>query len=227
MMGRALRVIGLITVVIPVAACSAVRCQWRDPALGADAEHAARMPKRLAIVGWASPSLGGAQKEPLDAQTSHVGDVLARVAADFIKLRRNYLVYDTSVVQRSFAEACRGKIEGVLMVRALNVQGPKDDSVHLDLSVEMYACRDGALVWRVEGAANSASHVSDLAQLTESYAATLGEPSRPFVAPAFSLLQNLFGALPDVDLNDEEVGEKIELGMVEIPKAMLADLHAL
>lgn len=221
-MRRALCCLGFIWLALHTAACSAVRYQWRDASYLPGAPQPCVLPKRLAIVGWSSAALGGAQVEPADAHRPRLAELLARVAGDFIKLRRNYLVYETSVVKKSFAEGCRGKVQGVLMVRALNGRSREDGRVDLDLSVEMYACSDGALVWRVEGASQSPSRLADLAQLTDSYADELGEPSRAFVAPSFSLLQDLFGTLPDVALTDDEIGEKIELGMNRSEQTVLA-----
>lgn len=211
MMRRLVQFCALVALGAHLSACSAVRCQFRSAALAAG--QPAVLPKRLAVVGWSSPQWGGAHTDVLDLKAPHLNEVLARVAADFIKLRRNYLVYDTSVVQKSFAEACRDKVQGVLLLRALDVRLVQDDKMHLALSGEMYDCADGALLWRVEGAADSASHLAELSELTDSYAGTLGEGSRKFVAPSFILLQDLFGALPDVALSDAEVEEKIELGI--------------
>lgn len=218
MMRRAWPIVCAAALAVGASSCSAVRCQWRHPNLQSTAVSAQPiLPKRLAIVGWPPPTSADAPAEPGESQNPRVGEVLARVAADFIKLRRNYLVYDTSAVQKSFVEGCRGKVEGVLMVRALQVSRPGPDKVAMVLSVDMHRCRDGALVWRVEGAAEAPSHASELAELTDSYASALGEPARPFVAPAFTLLQDLFDGLPDVSLSDEEIEEKIELGMGPTP----------
>lgn len=219
--------LGLVLLTGQLAACSAARCQYKDPLLMGPRASEASLPKRLAIAGWSQGARSDGQKSAAQAKDPLVGDVLARVAADFIKLRRNYLVYDTVAVHRSFAEACQGKVEGVLLVRALEAGMPDRGEVHLNLSAELYRCGDGALVWRVEGAARSQSQVADLAQLTDNYVSALGEPSRPYVAPAFSLLQDLFGELPDVTLSNDEVEEKIELGCSPLSLPALAMTHAL
>jgi probable lipoprotein (TIGR04455 family) len=202
--------------------CSAVRCQWRNPALAAVGTHPPPfvLPKRLAIAGWAP--VESASSGTAGAGDNMVAAVLSQVAADFVKLRRNYLVYTTPVLKQHWAEACSGKVDGVLVVRALHVTARADAAVDLDLSAELMRCQDGALAWRVEGSGVRAAQDTALKQLTESYAEALGEPSRPYVAPAFGLLQALFSGLPDVQLTDDEVGEKIELGQATMPAPALA-----
>ena len=75
----------------------------------------------------------------------------------------------------------------------------------------LYRCSDGAILWRVEGAADSNPSDSDLQSMSHVYAQKIGPEAARYAAPVFVLLQDLLIELPDVQLSDEEVIEKIEL----------------
>ena len=195
--GRALLLLGLL---LAVGACSAVRSTYLRP--GYDGRDPAAI-KRIAVLGW-----GG-------AGAPAVGDVLARVTADQVKLSRNYMVHRVGSASQWTAgcEVAQGSpvIDGVLLLRALE-HGVRDAEASLNVAVELYRCSDGALVWRAEGSRRSASQDDSLTDLVATYGRELGTQARLYAAPAFLLLMQLLDSLPNPSLNDAEILEKIELG---------------
>ena len=185
----------IILLSLLLVSCSSVHAVYQQP--GYDGHHNDAI-KRIAVVGWASPAY------------PNLNEVLSRVTTDLIKLRKNYLVHSSGATPRSWTEMC-AKLDGVLMVRALNVQAA-DGSINLTLAAELFRCTDGALAWRAEGEKRNRSRDEDLTNLTGSYHADLGAAADTYAAPAFALIQQLIESLPDPVLNDEDVTEKIELG---------------
>lgn len=187
-------------------ACSASRCHWqRDSTL--THTTGAPIPKRLAIVGW--PQTGAILQS--DFAKTEVGLVLAHVGADFVKMRRNFLVYRTDTISRHWAEACQKPVEGVLLIRALSARTQTSDRLALEVAAELYECAQGALLWRLEGQTTTTTHDAHLSHLTQNYAETLGKNQAGWIAPSFSLLQDLLEQLPNVVLSDTEIDERIEL----------------
>ena len=190
------------------AACSQVRHTYR--AQGYDPLSRGAI-KRLAVVGWAPTEAAGA------------GPVAAQVAADLIKLRKNYLVTQASAGYAGrWSMACTNGVQGVVMVRVLRASEPKPGHVALNLAVSLLRCSDGALLYRSEVGGQSKSGEASLAQLVTSYEAAFGAEARTYAAPSFTLLQQVVAQLPDPVLDDKEVEEKIELGRA--PR--LAPAHA-
>ncbi len=154
--------------------------------------------KRIAVAGWAP------------ASHADVAPLAAQVAADFVKLRKNYLVHPPVAEKRDFAEACAG-VEGVLEVRVLEL-ATTGDEVTARVEASLFRCGDGALLWRTEGGLAASSRDVSLEKLAEAYRTRAGESAARFAAPLFAILQQLLGPLPDPVLTDDEVTEKIELG---------------
>lgn len=188
-------VLAVLCLSVSSAACSATRSVYLQAGYDGAGRDAV---KRIAVVGWAPAEHEGA------------GAVLARVAADFIKLRRDYLVQESSSLGRGWSDHCVENREGVLVVRALGVQLDGDE-VELDVAAELYRCGDGALVWRAEGDEDADSDDDDLAMMVDAYRRELGAAAARFAAPAFVLLQDLLGGMPNPVLDDDDIMEKIEL----------------
>ncbi|MBC7794557.1 MAG: MXAN_6521/LA_1396 family lipoprotein [Clostridia bacterium] len=153
--------------------------------------------KRIIVAGW-SVDRGAA---PL----------IARVAGDFVKLRKDYIVTETVGLTRGFEDACKDSIQGVLAVRVLESK-LATRQVSLRVAAELYRCTDGALLWRAEGEGNANPADESLKEMVANYATDFGEPAKTYAAPAFVVLQDVLNALPNVKLSDKEVEEKIELG---------------
>jgi len=176
--------------------------------------HCSAVHSRYTMPGY-SPTTGTAIKHVAvrawsDAQHSALGPVLALVGYRLINQRKNYLLHSQASLQLGWAEAC-GQLQGVLLIRALDVQR-QDKDTRLRLALELYRCSDGALLWRTTGSQSAENNDEDLSLLTEAYTGELGEQARPYVAAAFSLLQDLIEDLPNPPpLSDDEVEQRIEL----------------
>lgn len=181
-------------------ACSSVDHAYLSRSYNAKADDAI---KRIAVAGWSS------------TEHPEVGELLARIGSDLVKLRKNYLVYEPVALKRDFGEAC-GDLQGVLSLRAQDIQ-VEAGTVTARVVAELHRCVDGRLVWRAEAQDAVASSDADLANLTGVYVRQMGAAAERFAAPMFALVQDLIQTLPDPELNDEEVIEKIELGRFEIP----------
>lgn len=144
-----------------------------------------------------------------DEGHASAGPVLAKVAADMVKLRKNYLVFDATAMKRGWSELC-AEHSGVLTLRLLHASTDGDE-LALTLVAELYRCSDGALVYRAEAEESLEPADEDLAQMVEAYARDLGEPAKRYAAPAFVVLQDLVANLPNPVLTDDEVMQKIEL----------------
>lgn len=177
--------------------CSAVSSTYTAMRYNVMANNAV---KRITVASWA-PS-----------NEAKLGEVMAQVGSDLVKLRKNYLVYNATVFDLDWASRCEDK-QGVLVFRALNVANSLDE-LDLTIEAELWRCADGALLWRATAEESAEIHNDDLAQMTQSYAVTLGEAAVPYIAPVFTLLQDLMASLPNPQLNDAEVEEKLELGTI-------------
>ena len=186
-----------ITIACLFAGCSHVSRQYL--LRGYDV-HAPSTVKRIAVEAWAD-----------EQQAPGLAKVLAEVATDYVKLRKNYLVHPHDARASSWDTLCVEGLEGVLWVRLLEVETTPPD-VALHVSAELYACKTGALVWRIEGNRKQPSQNADLAQLVQNYANTAGQAAQVYAAPAFVLLQEMLSPLPDPVLDDHDIEEKIELG---------------
>jgi probable lipoprotein (TIGR04455 family) len=184
------------------AGCSSLRSAWAEPDYQArplpGASPRVAPIKRIRVVGWE------------DGRCPGLGDVLAAVVGDLVKLRKNYLVLGNQTARIQWAEACGANVSGVLFVRPLQC-ARSSLSVELRLSMELYACADGSLLWRAEGAQAHRSSDASLTDLVTHYTADLGPRAAAYGAPVFAVSQDLVDALPDPQLTDAEIVEKIEL----------------
>ncbi len=152
--------------------------------------------KRITVAAWATdPKLA---------------ELAAAIGTDFVKLRKDYLVYPPVVLGRDIGEACAER-DGVLVIRVLAAH-EADDEASARLSAELYRCSNGQLVWRAEGADEEEMDDEDLTHLTEVYVRNMGPLARRYAAVLFVLTQELMQSLPNPTLNDDEVLERIELG---------------
>ncbi|RYF05850.1 MAG: hypothetical protein EOO40_09920 [Deltaproteobacteria bacterium] len=186
---------GLLGCILSLGACGATRHTFVAPNYD---ERAADAIKRIAVLGCAPQGPAG------------LAEVTAAVGADLVKLRKNYLVQKVGVAHQHWAEACADTAcEGVLLVRTLAQTG--DAQIQsLKLATALLRCRDGALLWRSESAAQSRSDDAKLVDLVATYTSDLGVAASTFAAPAFVVLQGMIEAMPDPTLSDPEIAEKLD-----------------
>lgn len=176
-------------------ACSSLGAVYQQT--GYDAQRADAV-KRIAVIAWAPE------------QTPQLDELMARVATDVIKLRKNYLVAASAPSRRGVDGQCTEQVQGILLWRVLDVID-LDGQVSLHVSAELFRCTDGALLWRAEAQEATDAQDADLVQLSAAYVRELGAVASRYAAPIFAVVQDVVAALPDVALSDDEVLEKIEL----------------
>lgn len=145
------------------------------------------------------------------------------IAKSYIKNRREYLVRGTSipsgkrVTSSMVRSTCRSNkgLEGVLVNRLTKI-GQNKREVKLRADSILYRCHaKGKIVWQsiVE---DSYSVKDDGIKVTvDSYVSEHGEEIRSLVAPMFHLTRVLYESLPDPELNEKDIEEKIELEIAE------------
>lgn len=185
----------LFVLVLSSLACSAVRNTYLLRNYDANANDAI---KNIEVVAWAPP------------EYPKLAPLMARIAADLIKLHKNYLVHADGAMTLGFVDICQSR-QGVLVTRAMDVEIGQPE-VKLDVLAELYRCEDGALVWQARGDKSVDPALADLQNLTTTYSREFAPEGQQFAAPVFALLKQLLDVLPDVTLNDDEILQKIELG---------------
>ncbi len=191
----AVRACTLVLLAVAAVSCSAVREAYRLDGYIPSGDGSV---KQIAVRAWgpiAIPALGA---------------TLALMTARLVNQYTNYLVHSQDVLARGWSEACV-EMQGVLVVRALGVaSGPSETT--LDLSLELFRCADGALLWRTAGAGSHNPADEDLQNLTTAYVNDVGDEARSYAAPAFVLIKDLIEALPNPPpLTDEEIDQRIML----------------
>jgi probable lipoprotein (TIGR04455 family) len=198
-----IRLAALLAVLALGAACSSVDHDYLlagyNP-VGPDAV------KRVVVAGWA-PEPG-------------VAELAARIATDMVRLHKNYLAYDPAVLAPDYGASCTNR-QGVLVMRVLDLVSDGGE-VLAHAAAELYRCKDGRLLWRSEGTMSTDSDDEDLQQLVYVYKQQLGPAAQHYAAPLFALFKELLADLPNPELSEDEVLEKIELGARPHPGDLLA-----
>ncbi|MEQ9363016.1 MAG: MXAN_6521/LA_1396 family lipoprotein [Leptospirales bacterium] len=104
------------------------------------------------------------------------------------------------------------KPHGVLIsqFQRLEVDAARN-TVALRVEARLVDCETGLLVWRAVGENTYASNDADLEQTIRGYANRYGEETRPYVAGFFLLTRKLFDSMPNPNLSEDDIIEKIEI----------------
>jgi probable lipoprotein (TIGR04455 family) len=155
------------------------------------------MVKRIVIISEPSP------------QNKDLAGLISAMARDLIKTNRNYLVYGVLSTEREVAEACKTR-DGVLKMGVgwVDVAGG-----HIDLEItgELRRCSDNATVWSATARASGKSRNRSLKNLVQNYVEEYGKEAEVYAAPAFNILEDIVEAMPNPELTEDELMEKIDL----------------
>jgi len=195
-------------------ACSTVKSYHLSPDWEADKDKLKRLVV-VAAVAWQVPD------RALEQPPESVRALLSLMARRYVNQKRNFLVKANVTGEPNttskegihvFAAqaVCVEGLEGVLWLDPK--LRPSGGGVEADIDAQLVRCSDGAVLWEAKGGGSWASVDPLLQQTTAEYVSKFGQEVAPYVAPCFRLLKALLDTLPNVDLNDEETGEKIELG---------------
>ncbi|HEX8699022.1 MAG TPA: MXAN_6521/LA_1396 family lipoprotein [Myxococcaceae bacterium] len=152
---------------------------------------------------------------PLPDGKQALGDMWSLIARQYVNQNRDFLVKEHTTRAEATDDAalkglCVEGIEGVLLLVPqvkLN-QGSADVAVR----ARLMRCADGEDVWTAEAAGGWDSQDEKFRERAAQYVQQFGAEVEPYVVPSYKLLQATLDALPNPQLNDQDIDEKIELG---------------
>jgi len=193
-MRKALIACTVISIALVSFACTSVRRQFivkdytRNPG---------QMVKRIVIISEPSP------------QNKNVAGLISAMTRDLIKTNRNYLVYGTLSTDREVAEACKTR-DGVLKMWVGRADAV-DEHIDLEITGELRRCSDNAVVWSATARASGKSRNRSLKNLVQNYIEEYGNQAEVYAAPAFNIIEDIVEAMPNPELTEDELMEKIDL----------------
>ena len=96
---------------------------------------------------------------------------------------------------------------------------------HIDLEItgELRRCSDKSVVWSATARASGKSQNRSLKNLVRNYVEKHGNEAEVYAAPAFNILKDIVEAMPNPELTEDELMEKIDLDVSMAPgKDMLS-----
>jgi probable lipoprotein (TIGR04455 family) len=196
-----MRRLALAAGLLGLAACGPVKSKYVRP----DYEQVDKKQiKRLVVV-----------TQPLPDGKPAVGELWSLVARQWVNQNRNFLVKSNlSLPERpgdlSFKGLCVEGLEGVLWLDPeVRRSG---DGVEAAVKARLLRCSDGEDVWRSEAAGSWGSEDDLYRERAAQYVQQLGEEVGPYVVPTYKLLKATLDTLPNPELTDSDIEEKIELG---------------
>jgi probable lipoprotein (TIGR04455 family) len=84
---------------------------------------------------------------------------------------------------------------------------------HIDLEItgELRRCSDKAVVWSATARASGKSRNRSLRNLVQNYVKEHGNQAEVYAAPAFNIIENIVESMPNPELTEDELTEKIDL----------------
>jgi probable lipoprotein (TIGR04455 family) len=193
-MRKALIACIVISIALVSFACTSVRRQF---ILKDYTKNPGQMVKRIVIISEPSP------------QNKNLAGLIRAMTRDLIKTNRNYLVYGTLSTDREVAEACKTR-DGVLKMRVGRADAVGE---HIDLEItgELRRCSDNSAVWSATARNSGKSRNRSLKNLVQSYVEEYGNQAEVYAAPAFNIIEDLVETMPNPELTEDELMEKIDL----------------
>ena len=148
--------------------------------------------------------------QPLPESNQNVGAMFARVARRYVHMKRNFLVKSDSAKSTADWKAeCGEGIDGVLLLRPLVESSEKSVTARTEGS--LLKCGDGSEAWSGEVAGKVVSEDEGLKEVAANYGRENGPEVVKYVPAAMHLLRPLLDTLPQPELNDADVDEKLTL----------------
>ena len=168
-----------------------------------------QMIKRIVIISKPPP------------QNGDLAGLISAMTRDLIRTNRNYLVYGTVSTEREVAEACK-TCDGVLKM-SMGRADAVGEYIDLEITGELRRCSDKSVVWSATARASGKSRNRSLKNLVQNYIEKHGHQAEVYAAPAFNVIEDLVEAMPNPDLTEDELMEKIEIEISVAPgKEMLS-----
>ncbi len=143
------------------------------------------------------------------AGVKRLAPLASAIGRDVVRTNRNYLVYSTGSSSLDIDSLC-DKNRGVLEFR-INSVVRKSDKVAMTITGRLHRCMDKKVVWEATARRRDKTGAPSLENLAETYRQVYGDTARTYSAPLFNILEDLVSAMPNPDLSEEEIMEKIEL----------------
>ena len=156
-----------------------------------------QMIKRIVIISELPP------------QNKDLAGLISAMTRDLIKTNRNYLVYGTLSTEREVTEACQTR-DGVLKMWVARADAA-GERIHLEITGELRRCSDNSTVWRATASASGKSRNRSLKNLVQNYGEEYGKQAEVYAAPAFNVIEDIVEAMPNPELKEDELMEKIDL----------------
>jgi probable lipoprotein (TIGR04455 family) len=149
--------------------------------------------------------------QPLPGGSDKIGAMLARVARRYVHMKRNFLVKaDTArAAGQDRATDCADGLDGLLMLEPSGKS--MDQGVELNVKASLIRCADGAEVWAAEAGGSFKAHDDGLKEVAATYAHENGAEVEAWVPAAMNVLRPMLDTLPQPELNDADVEEKMTL----------------
>ena len=156
-----------------------------------------QMIKRIVIISELSP------------QNKDLAGLISAMTRDLIKTNRNYLVYGTLSTEREVTEACKTR-DGVLKMWVDRADAA-GERIHLEITGKLRRCSDNSVVWSAAARASGKSRNRSLKNLVQNYVEDYGKQAEVYAAPAFNVVEDIVEAMPNPELTEDELMEKIDL----------------
>ncbi|HUL23956.1 MAG TPA: MXAN_6521/LA_1396 family lipoprotein [Thermodesulfobacteriota bacterium] len=193
-MKKALIACAVISIILVFFACSSVRHRF---IVEGYKENPRQMIKRIVIISMPPP------------QNRDLAGLVSAMTRDLIRTNRNYLVYGTVSTEREVAEACETR-EGVLKM-SVGRADAAGEHIDLEITGELRRCSDKAVVWSATARASGKSRNRSLRNLVQNYVKEHGNQAEVYAAPAFNIIENIVESMPNPELTEDELTEKIDL----------------
>jgi probable lipoprotein (TIGR04455 family) len=193
-MRKALIACTVISIALVSFACTSVRRQF---IVQGYTRNPGQMVKRIVIISEPSP------------QNKDLTGLISAIARDLIRTNRNYLVYGTLSTEREVVEACKTR-DGVLKMWVGRADAVGE---HIDLEItgELRRCSDNAVIWSATARNSGKSRNRSLKNLVQSYVEEYGNQAEVYAAPAFNIIEDIVETMPNPELTEDELMEKIDL----------------
>jgi probable lipoprotein (TIGR04455 family) len=193
-MKKALIACTVISIALVSFGCTSVRRQF---IVEGYTKNPGQMIKRIVIISELSP------------QNKDLAGLISAMTRDLIKTNRNYLVYGTLSTEHEVTEACKTR-DGVLKMWVDRADAA-GERIHLEITGELRRCSDKSVVWSATARASGKSRNCSLKNLVQDYVEEHGKQVEAYAAPAFNVIEDIVEAMPNPELTEDELMEKIDL----------------
>lgn len=138
-----------------------------------------------------------------------IAPLVSDIASDMIKLKTNYFIHGVKVIKGDWKKEAVA-VDGVILFTVTGCE-VKGNRAKLEMKSELFRCSDGRLLWDASGKAGKKSDDTSLRELTSVYSEKHPEAAKLFAAPLFIIIQDFVDIMPDPELTDEEIDQRIKL----------------